>query len=243
MWLELWAYAWSNPWFWLGLVVDGMLLPAAASMRILKWLWPNKRADSFFPRQGFKPRVLLVHGSGASDFQWLPIMFLYLSPHYDMYAVNLAPGDHRSVPSYSVEVAAELSRLYRERRDPVTLIGASMGGLIAADAATTLPHAVKRVITIGSPFQGAPALEFLPLSPIRYLDMKPRSAFLTQLQLRLLTSQISHKLVCFGGQSDFIVPHTHSFPNVPGVHFALHPAGHWSGVLLPSLWKTILALK
>ena len=40
--------------------------------------------------------------------------------------------------------------------DPVTLIGWSLGGLIAREFAKHAPHRVAKVITLGSPFSGGP---------------------------------------------------------------------------------------
>jgi dienelactone hydrolase len=39
---------------------------------------------------------------------------------------------------------------------PVTMIGWSMGGLLAREAAKRMPHAVAEVITLGSPFSAGP---------------------------------------------------------------------------------------
>lgn len=41
-----------------------------------------------------------------------------------------------------------------QRDDPVTIIGWSLGGLIAREYAKYAPHRVARVITLGSPFSG-----------------------------------------------------------------------------------------
>lgn len=51
---------------------------------------------------------------------------------------------------------AQLDVIEREARAPVTLLGWSLGGLIAREYAKHAPHRVARVITMGSPFSGDP---------------------------------------------------------------------------------------
>ncbi|MEO6218564.1 MAG: alpha/beta hydrolase [Sphingomonas sp.] len=61
-----------------------------------------------------------------------------------------------------------ISTLYAETGQPVTLIGVSLGGIMARFAAHHLPDQVREVITVSSPFAGSPratnvwrAFEFL----------------------------------------------------------------------------------
>jgi len=49
---------------------------------------------------------------------------------------------------------ARLDAVQRDDETPVTLIGWSLGGLIAREYAKYAPHRVERVITLGSPFSG-----------------------------------------------------------------------------------------
>ena len=46
-----------------------------------------------------------------------------------------------------------LERVHREARAPITIIGWSLGGLYARELARAAPHAVRQVITLGSPIQ------------------------------------------------------------------------------------------
>jgi alpha-beta hydrolase superfamily lysophospholipase len=50
----------------------------------------------------------------------------------------------------------QFDRIERETNDPVTLLGWSLGGLIAREYAKHAPQRVARVITMGSPFSGDP---------------------------------------------------------------------------------------
>jgi len=51
---------------------------------------------------------------------------------------------------------ARLDEIDGEADGPVTLVGWSLGGLIAREYAKHAPHRVSRVITMGSPFSGNP---------------------------------------------------------------------------------------
>ncbi len=53
-------------------------------------------------------------------------------------------------------VEARLLDLYDRAGDQVVLVGWSLGGLFARELAKRHPHAVARVITMGSPFSGSP---------------------------------------------------------------------------------------
>jgi alpha-beta hydrolase superfamily lysophospholipase len=50
----------------------------------------------------------------------------------------------------------QFDQIERETDGPVTLLGWSLGGLIAREYAKYAPHRVARVITMGSPFSGDP---------------------------------------------------------------------------------------
>lgn len=51
---------------------------------------------------------------------------------------------------------ARLDEIDREADGPATLVGWSLGGLIAREYAKYAPHRVARVVTMGSPFSGNP---------------------------------------------------------------------------------------
>ncbi len=62
---------------------------------------------------------------------------------------NLGP-----TPQNFAALLARIDRFSKECGAPVTLIGWSLGGLFAREAAKMRPHAVGRVITMGTPFSG-----------------------------------------------------------------------------------------
>ncbi|MEZ5115095.1 MAG: alpha/beta fold hydrolase [Candidatus Nanopelagicales bacterium] len=54
-------------------------------------------------------------------------------------------------------LAAQVERVADETGRPVALVGWSLGGVVAREAARQVPHAVRRVITYGTPVVGGPS--------------------------------------------------------------------------------------
>lgn len=52
-------------------------------------------------------------------------------------------------------VEKRLKKLYKRRKEPVTLVGWSLGGVMARELAKKHPGKVAKVITMGSPFSGS----------------------------------------------------------------------------------------
>lgn len=87
--------------------------------------------------------------------------------------------DRESAKAVDVEVAALCDRFF-ERVDersrslggPISLIGWSLGGYLAREAARELPHAVTQVITLGSPVNGgAKHTSIAPLFRMRGVNL------------------------------------------------------------------------
>ena len=49
-------------------------------------------------------------------------------------------------------VAQRIESLYVQNGAPISLVGWSLGGIYAVDAISRVPHAIKQVITLGTPF-------------------------------------------------------------------------------------------
>lgn len=63
---------------------------------------------------------------------------------------------NRAIGTNGELLLARVTALARESGEPVTLIGVSLGGIIARFAAHRVPHAVREVITVASPYAGDP---------------------------------------------------------------------------------------
>ena len=62
----------------------------------------------------------------------------------------------RTIGQEGQRLLAKVKALYDETGEPVTLIGVSLGGIMARFAAQRLPAMVREVITVSSPFAGDP---------------------------------------------------------------------------------------
>ncbi len=97
--------------------------------------------------------VMLLPGFGAHPMR-MRKLFRALeaaghSPHEWGLGFNLGP-----TPENFAFLLGRVGSLAREHGQPVALIGWSLGGLYAREIARREPHAVSRVITMGTPFSG-----------------------------------------------------------------------------------------
>lgn len=113
--------------------------------------WPTLAAD----RTGGGSTVLLVPGFGAAEGS-LFALHRYLERR-DFQAVPWGLGrNHGDVPRLMPLLAERVRTLARERGQPLALVGWSLGGYLAREAARDAPDAVRHVVTIGSPIIGGP---------------------------------------------------------------------------------------
>lgn len=63
---------------------------------------------------------------------------------------------NRAIGSNGELLIERVVAIHREFGAPITLIGISLGGIIARFAAHRIPHAVREVITVASPYAGDP---------------------------------------------------------------------------------------
>ncbi|MDJ0867556.1 MAG: hypothetical protein QNK03_15720 [Myxococcota bacterium] len=106
------------------------------------------------PRGAGEP-VLVMPGFGAGDASTAPLRAYLGLLGYRVrgWGLGLNGGD---VPSLIPEVAARTRRLAERARRPVRLVGWSLGGVLAREAAREEPGAVECVVTLGSPVVGGP---------------------------------------------------------------------------------------
>jgi pimeloyl-ACP methyl ester carboxylesterase len=91
--------------------------------------------------------LVLVHGNGANHAWWAAMIPL-LAPHHRVAAVELSGygrSDHRSRYSWQTW-AAEVAAVVRAVGAPATVVGHSMGGVVAAVAAAAYPSLVERLV-------------------------------------------------------------------------------------------------
>ncbi len=61
-----------------------------------------------------------------------------------------------NVPALVPKVISRTESLYERHREPVSLVGWSLGGVLAREAARERPDLVRSVVTLGSPVVGGP---------------------------------------------------------------------------------------
>lgn len=235
-------YFLSSPQFLWGIFLDTLVLPLALLMFLIKWCY-KKDLDQLFSHPKHLPPILLVHGSGANEAQWL-ITRLYLKSKFNVYSVQLntlpQPPTSDAIEDYEPIIAQKVQNIYDDCQQKVILIGHSMGGIAAAYYAEHHKDStkyIKQIITIASPFRGAPALEFIKLGTKRHHQMTKDSVFL--MKLYNLLNQSIHEYTCFGSHFDFQVPYQYTYLNHPNMVSISYPWGHTSAILFPTIWKHI----
>jgi pimeloyl-ACP methyl ester carboxylesterase len=106
--------------------------------------------------KGHGEPVVLVPGFLAGDDYFTEMRTWLRRIGYRPYTSDI--GFNVGCPDKKADrLAARVSAIYEETGVTVTLIGHSLGGLIARAAAQRAPQAVRRVITLGSPLRGVRA--------------------------------------------------------------------------------------
>jgi triacylglycerol lipase len=119
-------------------------------------LLPARAMLDAAPRGDGRP-VMLLPGLVNSD-RSMTIMRRYLDGlGYRCTGWGLGRNlGNRAIGTGGEKLIAQVEALARETGAPVTLIGVSLGGIIARFAAHRVPDAVREVITVASPYAGDP---------------------------------------------------------------------------------------
>ena len=117
--------------------------------------------------------ICFIHGLGATEN-----CFKYLSKELG-HAAQISYDSSAALADSVAEVSAQIPE------GPVTLIGHSLGGVIAVLIAHEKKRDVKKVVTISSPLGGSRAARwlkyFMPTYPIMY-DIQPQSPQIRQVK-------------------------------------------------------------
>ena len=101
--------------------------------------------------RGRRHAVIVLPGLGADDRSTVAIRRFLAHLGYDVHGWKR--GRNVRPPGADLPaVAAQILALHAATGSPVSLVGWSRGGIIAREAARQVPHAVRMVITLGSPF-------------------------------------------------------------------------------------------
>ena len=128
-------------------VVIALILGLAA------WRWLNRPPTTELAAPDVAGTVILIpgYGGGAGGLQGLAG---YLQAQGRPVVVADIGDGRGDIAGYGSAVAALASSLVAQGAPSVDLVGYSMGGLVAREAAAANPLAVRRVATIASPHDG-----------------------------------------------------------------------------------------
>jgi pimeloyl-ACP methyl ester carboxylesterase len=99
--------------------------------------------------------VILIPGFMQAPSNLLPIQGYLGTLGYDTHVFS--PSTNGATSDIQHRLAEEVRVLCKARSAPVSLIGWSLGGLLARAVAAGRPACVRQVITLASPFAGDPA--------------------------------------------------------------------------------------
>ena len=123
-------------------------------------LWELGAFAASYPLLQMAPRgdghsVLVLPGLIASDVSTRPLRGFLAQQGYQAHGWglgrNLGPR-----PGVQRAMLQTLLELHRAGGSKVSVVGWSLGGVFARELAKQAPHAVRQVITLGSPFTGHP---------------------------------------------------------------------------------------
>ncbi len=107
-----------------------------------------------YPRGNGEPVMVLPGFAGGEGSTWiLRTALRWLGYRTSGWGLGTNSGD---VPKLLPEVARNVARRARDAGAPLRLVGWSLGGYLAREAARDLPQHVDRVVTLGSPVIGGP---------------------------------------------------------------------------------------
>jgi len=147
--------------------------------------------------------------------------------------------DEGSVPMLCDRMAERASRRHRELGGhPLTLIGWSLGGVVAREVARDLPDLVEDVITLGTPVQGGPkytrAAAFFRGHGMD-LDWIERGV------ARREARPIRARITAIASPTDAVVGHAATFDHhSPHVHHVDVDAAHLGLCFNPAVWREIV---
>src|ERR1700741_5153322 len=99
--------------------------------------------------------VLVLPGLAASDLSTRPLRRFLKDQGWAAHGWKLGPN-HGPRPGAEERMQARLDELHGRYGRKVSLVGWSLGGIFAREMARRAPDHVRTVITLGSPFSGAP---------------------------------------------------------------------------------------
>jgi pimeloyl-ACP methyl ester carboxylesterase len=178
--------------------------------------------------------VMLLPGYGASEVSMEPLARFLGFIGYSVEQWDL--GRNRGkVDQYSRAIADQLVSRYTM---PVTLIGWSLGGVVAREAARLQPDRVREIVTMGTPVIGGP----------KYTRAAVRFAKAEALNLDLFEREVHERnlagLTCpitaiYTDRDGVVSPASSQDPYNPQTRMVKVGGGHLSLGINPRVWRII----
>ena len=126
----------------------------------LRALWELAAFFASYPVLRMAPRgdghpVLVLPGLAASDTSTRPLRRFLKDQGWAAHGWKLGPN-HGPRPGAEDRMQERLAELHARYGRKVSLVGWSLGGIFAREMARRAPDQVRSVVTLGSPFSGAP---------------------------------------------------------------------------------------
>ncbi|MEM7679158.1 MAG: alpha/beta hydrolase [Myxococcota bacterium] len=210
--------------WWLELRVVGeaaLIVPAAP------WLCAQPR--------GSGEDILVIPGYSTSDAATAPLRWYLRRLGYRAHPWGL--GVNRGVPEKDAERLIERMDALPDR--PLTVIGWSLGGVIARLVARARPDKISHVVTLGTPVEGGPKYTITAnfFSDERNVDLDSFEAHVHKIN----SEGLSVPLTVIYSQCDAIVSWQASVDryNSHARHIPLRWSSHTGLVLSPFVWATL----
>lgn len=192
--------------------------PDPSPLQELRALRQIARLPRFWTRLGHLPKgnavVMVIPGFLTGDGVTWPLRRTLGALGHPVYGWGMG-RNHGDVPALVPRVTAQVQRL-ADRHGPIHLIGWSLGGYLAREAARDTPQSVAQVITLASPIIGGPkytaAAQYFVQEMGEDLDAIERAV--AERDEVPLTTPITaiyspiDKVVCPGACIDHVNPHT-----------------------------------
>ena len=175
--------------------------------------------------------VLVLPGLGGDDRSTMPMRGYLRRLGYAVHGWGL--GTNTISRQLVMRLGDRFAELYeRHDRQPISLVGWSLGGIYAREIARARPWTVRQVITLGSPFRESPGEESHPTAWIRAMYPNLPRRQLNQSALAVPSTAIFSRtdgIVPWRASRDVAAARTESV-EVVSSHVGLghHPGALWA---------------
>jgi pimeloyl-ACP methyl ester carboxylesterase len=195
--------------FALSILSDLVMTFFAAGLLLIAFCYKSNFDPSAEEVKKDRTPILMIHGNGFNEIQWVVgRQFLSGDQYGSVFTLNLdgliSNKTGLGIDDYAQKVNNKITEIKTlTGRNDITLIGHSMGGLVASYCAENLideKTQINQIITISSPWHGSPLLQYVTKitenffpslfkEPKRYRQMNNEDYFLDHLKKQVFKSE------------------------------------------------------